>query len=260
MRHTLTYSPSDEGWVSFYTFYPEFMVGMNQYLYSFKGGNLYRHNSDRVGRNTFYSGHPDGGFFNSSITTVFNDAPLETKTFKTIELESNSPWSLSAVSELETGTINDSYFEYKEDAYFAFIRAILNVPVINSDLLLRSAQGIGVLSSFVNGVSATMVFNFGIDSIMSVGDIIYSQQSSLPVGVVTDIDRSINTVVVNTQDPSLGPDKYVPSTGEFMFYMKNTTAESNGIRGSFMVATITNSSSSPVEIFAIKSKVFKSYP
>ena len=60
---------------------------MNNYLYSFKGGDLYRHNTNED-RNTYYD-----SFAASQITSVFNDTPLENKIFKTISLESDSSWA-----------------------------------------------------------------------------------------------------------------------------------------------------------------------
>ena len=53
MTYTLTYSEAVEGWVSFYSFIPDYMIGMNNKLYSFKGGNLYEHNKNS-NRNYFY--------------------------------------------------------------------------------------------------------------------------------------------------------------------------------------------------------------
>ena len=42
--YTLTYSQGAKGWPSFYSFQPEMMIGMNNYFYSFKGGDLYSKN------------------------------------------------------------------------------------------------------------------------------------------------------------------------------------------------------------------------
>jgi len=84
MEYTLTYSDSAAGWPSFYSFIPDWMIGMNNYFYTFKGGNLYRHNVN-TNRNTFYYewwlqlGNPDGAFTPSRVTSVFNDVPLEKK-------------------------------------------------------------------------------------------------------------------------------------------------------------------------------------
>eukprot|EP01047_Picozoa_sp_COSAG01_P107628 COSAG01_NODE_36618_length_514_cov_2796.937349_2_plen_56_part_01 len=43
---TITYSEDSKGFPSFYSYCAEFLKGMNQYLYSFKGGNLWRHNTN----------------------------------------------------------------------------------------------------------------------------------------------------------------------------------------------------------------------
>ena len=79
-NYTLTYSPSAEGWVSFYSYNPDMMIGMNNYFYTFKGGNLYRHNTNEQ-RNTFY-----GAYTASTVTSVFNESPLVNKLFKTINI------------------------------------------------------------------------------------------------------------------------------------------------------------------------------
>ena len=43
---TLTYSETSQGFPSFYSYQPESILGMNNYLYTFNGGNLYRHNTN----------------------------------------------------------------------------------------------------------------------------------------------------------------------------------------------------------------------
>ena len=56
---------------------------MNNYFYTFKSGDIYRHNVNQI-RNNFYNTQ-----YTSTITSVFNDQPLENKLFKTINLESS---------------------------------------------------------------------------------------------------------------------------------------------------------------------------
>ena len=86
---TISYSETSDGFPSFYSYNPEWMIGMNNYFYSFSGGDIWRHNSDNVDRCNFYGSQY---FFN--IISVFNMAPLEAKIFKTITLESNVPMSI----------------------------------------------------------------------------------------------------------------------------------------------------------------------
>ena len=63
---TLSYSTGAKGWPSFYTYYPDYMIGMNSFFYSFKNGNLYRHNTNET-RNNYY-----GVQGVSTIESVFN--------------------------------------------------------------------------------------------------------------------------------------------------------------------------------------------
>lgn len=262
MRYTLSYSPENEGWPSFYEFYPEFMKGMNQRFYTFKGGNLWRHNEASVPRNSFYAGHPDQKTEPSYIKTVFNDSSLETKAFKTIALESTSAWNVSCATELERGSISSAFFEKKEDTFYSYIRAIDNTPSIPSDYDLRSAQGIGEVESvdFTNPFAPEITYTNRIDSIISIGDVVYQLDLGVNIlGRIIDVDRENRSIKIDITEftPTITVD--TPSPGKFNLYVKNNVAESNGVRGSYMIVEVLNGSSSPQEIFSIQSEVFKSY-
>ena len=69
-NYTLSYSDKSEGWPSFYSFIPDFMIGMNSYFYTFQNGNLYRHNTG-ADRNNYY-----GQFSPSTITSVLAPRPI----------------------------------------------------------------------------------------------------------------------------------------------------------------------------------------
>ena len=110
-NYTLTYSPSAEGWPSFYSYNPDWMIGMNNYFYTFKGGNLYRHNVNAT-RNRFY-----GVNYPSTIQSVFNESPLINKLFKTINIEGDDTWDVDLYTDIQTdGFILANYFEKKEQA------------------------------------------------------------------------------------------------------------------------------------------------
>ena len=64
---TLTFSENSQGWPSFYSYIPEQMIGMNNFFYSFKGGNIYQHNTNAV-RNNYYNVQ-----YLSQIKSVFNE-------------------------------------------------------------------------------------------------------------------------------------------------------------------------------------------
>ena len=259
-NYTLTYSDMVGGWVSFYSYYPDWMIGMNNYFYTFKGGNLYRHNVNSQ-RNTFY-----GQFSPSTLQSVLNTAPLENKLFKTINLQGDSIWSVTLETDLQySGYIERNWFIKKEASYFAFVR---NNSV--GELALRSVNGIG-RSYQVTGSGAAVIVKFSISplidigSIISVGDYFYF---SLPpytapilagkVSAITvNLQSGINQLTIDTTIPGTTP---IPIQDAFFLYIKNSVAESHGVLGHYCTFNIENTSSSKIELFAVQSEVMKSFP
>lgn len=260
MNYTLTYSEGVAGWVSFYSFYPDWIIGMNNYLYTFKGGNLYRHNVNNA-RNTFY-----GVFTPTRVQSVFNSIPLENKLFKTINLEGDAAWSAQLITDLQySGFINQSWFEKKEASYYAFIR---NNSI--GEFALRSLNGIGNSLTVVGAGTGSAQINFSISPLISVGSIIsigdyvyFGHPTPLFAGQVTainvDLPNGVNQIVINNAmtNPVSNP---LPGNVNFIFYVKNSVAESHGVLGHYCTFTIENDSNSKIELFAVESEVMKSYP
>lgn len=248
MNYTLTYSDSAKGWQSFYSFYPERMIGMNNKFYSFKNGRLYLHNSDNVSRNNFY-----GSQSKSSITGVINEEPNTVKTFKTFVLDSTSPWDCYINTDLSEGFIDADWFSLKEGDYFSYIRRNED----NDDIKLRSAKGIGNVTSVDSSAgtsSVVLTFSFNVGSIISVGDSLYRYDNVDNIFSGTVLSVSSKTITINASTGS------VPSDGDFISCVKDKTAESYGATGYFLKYKIDNSSPNFVEIFSIGSNLFKSYP
>ena len=271
--YTLSFSPPAEGWPSFYSYVPDWMQGMNQYFYSFSGGNLWRHNTNET-RNNYYDEQ-----YNSTVQSVFNQEPVTNKLFKTLSLEGDDAWGATFISELQTtGFINEEYFVEKESNWFAFLR---NQGAANIDTALeaaqefplRSANGIGNCLTATNvGEVTTFAFplTLPIGSIPNIGDSIYygvpvtfpAVLTPIYLGQITSINVDIplgtNTIVVQ-QDVAGGG--VLPSVDiNYVMSTKNLVAESHGILGHYGVFTLTNTNTGPVELFAVKSEVMKSYP
>ena len=276
-NYTLTYSETSEGFPSFYSYEPDWMIGMNQFFYTFKYGNLYRHNTNNY-YNTFY-----GITSPSTITSIFNESPLENKIFKTLNLESDESWDAVLTSDIQTtGKIEEQWFEKKENAWFAFIRnnGPTGANTDESQFELRSLNGIS-RSTSVGGVAAAYEINFAltinIGSIVSVGDYLYyavpPYQTPIFAGQIIQINvnkvNGINQLVVNsTQDqqgspftpPATNP---IPIQDAYFLYIKNPIAESHGILGHYCEFTLTlpvGKATNPTELFAVESEVMKSFP
>ncbi len=274
-NYTLTYDEGVQGFPSFYTYYPDWMIGMNNYFYTFKGGNLYRHNVND-NRNTFYTefwtqaGTPSEAFKPSTIESVFNASPLENKLFKTLNLEGDDSWAATIETDIQdSGFIDSDYFEKKEQSWYAFVRneGLGSTPATVPEFALRSLNGIGQSTTVVAG-AGTATINFAttvqIGSILSVDDYFYFLSgTNQPVyaGNVTsinvDIRRGTNNVVIDTSPAGTSP---IPSNIEAFLFIKNSVAESHGVLGHYAVFNLTYSENTKVELFAVESEVMKSNP
>ena len=246
---TLSYSPAVKGWPSFYSFIPEYTQGMNNYLYTFNNGQLYRHNTNAL-RNNFY-----GVQYNTTIKSVFNKGPLENKLFKTLILESDAAWSATLATDLpQVGSIADTYFEKKEGNYFAFIR-FLETDI---NLLMRYANGIANVTTVDAATPAATTLTFAssvnIGSIISIGDMVYYGSTPSLGGVVTALNGQVITIDTTIAGAS------APSNSDFILYVKNTVAESHGVMGHYCEYELTNTSTSKVELFSVGSESMKSFP
>jgi len=246
-NYTLTYSPLLEGWTSFHSYFPEWMENMNSFMYTFKNGEMWKHNSNAT-RNSWY-----GTTYPSSVSVIFNDSPNEPKMFKTLSYDSDHKWNATVITDLSAGSMDKSYFEEKEGFYFTYIRR--NTGTV--DYKAMSTQGIGNASAVtLVGVATYRVdFTFDIGSIMSVGDLLYVVPSGTPLvsGQITALTSNSITIVMVVGGT-------IPAIGNFIMFVKDAVAESYGARGYYMETTLTNTDTEAVELFAISSQIFKSYP
>ncbi len=278
--YTLTYSEGAKGWTSFFSYYPDFMIGMNQFFYSFAGGNLYRHNTNEA-RNKFYYLNTDTDqwelkTFESKIVSLLNENPLENKLFKTIELESDVAWLCNISTDIQnSGLIESNWFEKKEGAWYGFVRSNLptGADVTELQFELRSLNGIAQSFS-VGGTPTDYQVNFtssiDIGSIVSVGDYLYyalpPYDTPIFAGEIKEVNIDkripINQIIIDgTVSGATNP---IPINDAYFLYIKNPVAESHGIMGHYCEFTLTLEPSggdmAASELFAVGSEVMKSFP
>ena len=260
-NYTLTYAESSKGWPSFYSFEPEYIKGMNQYLYTFKGGNMYRHNVNET-RNEFY-----GSPYSSKITTVLNTDALTSKVFKTIQLEAQDPWKVTVNSDIQNARdIEYQWFKKKEGDWFAFVRGIST----NDNFNMRSAKGLGVPVSAPVGNPQTIVFNYPVQTPIrataliapfTAGDTVYSTINTTTVA--PSLVGTITSVTITATDTTLVVDTTAGTPAgatDFVFYVRNQIAESQGLLGHYCVMTLENDLTTATEMMAVKVDIMKSYP
>tara|TARA_R110000796_G_scaffold42373_1_gene104827 strand:+ start:28 stop:810 length:783 start_codon:yes stop_codon:yes gene_type:complete len=256
---TVTYGPSVKGWTSFHSYIPEWMVGMNSNFYSFYQGKPWKHHTNAV-RNQYYG----AASVPSKVQFVFNNAPIETKMFKTIELEGTKSWKAEMTSDLHTGLIEASYFVPKEGVFYANTRRTVETG-LGVDFSQISTQGLGDCSTLAT-IGNVLTINFAfpatvsLNPIVDIGDIAYFDDGTgtlAEIGAITGISESdvLGSGFIEITNPAA-----TPVATNFIFAAKNSVAESYGLRGHYNDVTLTNTDTTVVELFAASSEIFKSYP
>lgn len=263
---TISYSNDVQGWTSFWTFIPEYMVFMSNEFYSFRDGNLYIHNKNPR-RTVFYPNatnttpNPSEIPAECSIRTVFNQSPIEAKLFKTVSYQSNDTWSANLNTDMISGIIYDSWFDLKENAYYGYIRR-------NSNLTGTSLTNISQLddskSSHILGIGEVLSVN--------ILDIEVSGYDGQNISNISEPDQlysynDVNGNLVYIGDISSGGNMTisminitnVPSVGDKLLAIKKSVQESYGARGYFLDVTLRHNKESYIELFQLGSSVFKSF-
>lgn len=260
-NYTITYSEGSKGFPSFYSYFPDYMIGMNNYLYSFNKGQLYRHNTNDT-RNSYY-----GTTYASTIKTVINEMPLDNKLFKTLNLESTDAWSAELLTDVaaQSSSITNTSFVKKEGNYFAYVRTngvTGGGALTESDFKSRANGGVGETTGASTSSNAYLITfnpNIVLQTQMSIGDAIYAGSGSTLtfVGLLTGVTTTTVLNLISTDKTGT-----LPSTNDFVMYFKNAQAESLGVMGHYAEVTLTlpNTVTTASELFAIESELMKSYP
>ena len=235
---TITYSDNADGWTSFWDYYPDWMIGLSNVFYSWKDGSLWKQNSNQVSRVNFYSTS-----FPSTIKTIFNEESGSTKMFKTLSLDSTSPWTATMLTDLDNGSIQSNEYLEKEGGWYAYMRA--SNATSNSNNLL-STQGVGNTSP-TSAAGTTATFPFVIGTKLGVGDRVFF--SNIFRGTIVSATPTTITITGGTFPAGVG----------YVYIVKNSIAESFGLRGYYMEVELSIQQGSEVELYSISSSLFKSY-
>lgn len=246
--YTLTFDddPQVKGWTSYWSYMPQNMVGLNGEFFSFSNGELYVHNSDEVPYGTFY-----GTQYPTEIHTMLNESPSDIKVFKSIKLEGNYAWDtlirayVSMKNDYVESTIDASEYDKREGHWYAYTRGNEDDAHINS----LSTYGIGV----VTNIAGTTVTINGYGRAITAGDELINNNDSTVAGNIVSSSRTgnVTTIVLD----AIG----TLTTGAYVYGRKPARIEGGAMRGYTARVELSITQDDKVELFAVNSKIFKSY-
>jgi hypothetical protein len=163
--------------------------------------------------------------------------------FKTLSLDSTSPWTATMLTDLDNGSIQSNEYLEKEGGWYAYMRA--SNATSNSNNLL-STQGVGNTSP-TSAAGTTATFPFVIGTKLGVGDRVFF--SNIFRGTIVSATTTTITITGGTFPAGVG----------YVYIVKNSIAESFGLRGYYMEVELSIQQGSEVELYSISSSLFKSY-
>ena len=123
-----------------------------------------------------------------------------------------------------------------------------------------STQGIGNISNYTDGVTATIEFAAGLtlpDSLQVSDTFFYVRSGNIyKLGEIASItDSSTETALTVTKVTTDVPVN-LPVASNFAFFVKDPRVNTSGILGYFNQATFTNTGTGKNELFAVGTEVF----
>jgi len=113
---TLAYNETINKWISFRSYRPEMFCNVNYEAFTFKDGQMWRHNVGTTYAN--YYGVQYQPYFDISI----NKSPSTVKMFMSTSIEGFSPWDMTITTNLNATTVPYTLFEKKEGFWYSDVR------------------------------------------------------------------------------------------------------------------------------------------
>jgi hypothetical protein len=246
---TIAYDMEDKVWNTRYSYLPEAYEHLDNFLYTFKGGAMYRH-TDAAPRNRFY----DFQYFSSvKLVSAFNNSMV--KTAEAFSIEGNAPWSfkfsLSGQTARDTITVSAGSLSLKEGMYYA------NVPRLNAS----SNQAVSN-RAVIGYITATGTWASGVT--LTIGNPIttpFQASGNTFIGALSGTTMTIydgtngyaliqasgtNTILLSNLSGSIAT---IP-TGTILVADSPAFIDGDPVRGPFFIIDATNSTNTPIEAYA----------
>lgn len=242
---TTAYDTSSRRWSTRYSFAPERVDSLHSLMYTFKNGRIYRHDSS-ADRNTFYG----GSTADSIVEAVSNIEPSSIKTFESLSLEGNSPWSLEISNESQSTSIAESSFSEKEGFYYSYIHGATSSygSTISSVSSTSEIFPLGEVSA-VSGATVTL------KNRLSTSFPLGSTATLYKVGSIDLASLSVTPVSIDSSTSVTFSGNVTATAGDLLVVVGDSAIEGDQIRGYYGKIKLTKNSSEPIELYAINAIV-----
>jgi hypothetical protein len=240
---TAAYDVEDNAWMTLYSFRPEAVASIDDTLFTFKGGVMYKHSSD-VPRARYY-GEPTSY---AEVEVVSNNNPSMVKSYESISLEGNSAWTAEFTNTDQSTSLLVTDFSERERNYYAYIPRDSSANTGTSTITaLSGSSEVFVIGEVASTSGATITFS------TPVGDVPF------PIGAQLYKVSSGNLVILNLTVTAISGDKQITASGtvtglvagDTIVAIGNGAIEGDQMRDYYIKTKLTTDSADNVELYAV---------
>jgi hypothetical protein len=248
---TVSYDVTNNVWNTFYSYRPESIVSVDDTLFTFFAGIMYKH-SDTANRATYY-GNP----YNSVVEVISNQNPSMVKSYEAISLEGTNAWAAEVSNTDQSTSILAADFSQRERNWYAYVPrdSSANTGTATITALSGSSEVFVLGNVATGGVSgSTITFT------TPVGDVPFPMGGSLykvSGATLVSLSLTVSSISGDKQITASGSVTGV-NNGDTIVVIGNGAIEGDQIRDYYAKVKLTNSSTSEIELYAVNMVFAKS--
>jgi hypothetical protein len=246
---TAAYNVDDPVWNTLYSYRPERIVCIDDILYTFKGGTMYKHTS-ASNRATYY-GSADGAVV--EVVAAFN--PSMVKSYESISLEGTAAWDTTITNTDQSATIADTDYDQRERNWYAYIPRDSSANTGGSTITaLSGTSEVFALGAVASVSGSDIVFTSDISYItFPVGADLYKVSGSTLISITNTIASVSNGTTITCASAVAGV-----SAADEIVAIANGAIEGDQMRDYYAQIRLVNDSTDEVELYAVNAVFAKS--
>jgi hypothetical protein len=222
---TIAFHEAENAWFSRFSFTPnEQYVNLGQYMYSFKNGHIWTHDSSTRGN---YYGVQYPHFYDM----VFNGY-IDVRKFKDISLQSTAPYDVFAETDLSETSWLNTEFEKKESFYYK------DMPFDTSQASSAHILPLGAVTAVVGSIVTIQGFHPSSVGVYLDEEVYYDDTV---IGTVASLN--VNQVELNLTGSV--------AVGNFLYVKRPQITSGDFVRGHYLRVKLQREITTPIELFGV---------
>ena len=242
---TAAYDVTDNVWVTLYSFRPEAVASIDDTMFSFKGGVMYKHSS-AAPRSRYY----DDATSYTEVEVVSNNDPSMVKSYEAISLEGDSAWAADFSNTDQSTSLLVGDFSQRERNWYAYIPRDSSANTGTSTITaLSGSSEVFVLGEVATGgvSGSTITFTTEVGEVpFPIGGQLFRVSGSTLVAM----NLTVTAISGPNQITASGAVINV-SAGNTIVVLGNGAIEGDQMRDYYIKTKLTSTASDEIELYAV---------